>query len=199
MFTITTTHSTGPVKHSLDGQREDTDPQIHREEGLPLRHNSFISEVKERFHFQHERSMVKQDRHKQCKTTVKTASSLNMLRMHFNVLRLVYSVLAKTENDNLVSSQCQIGLFLSDTGVTCQGLFCMRWWVIHVRHCGCHVHTSDMRESAILLPKPLVAFYLRLFFLIWWIPFFLKKSLLNLLPYCFWFMFWYLATRYLRS
>ena len=129
--------------------------------------------------------MVKQDRHKQCKTTVKTASSLNMLRMHFNVLRLVYSVLAKTENDNLVSSQCQIGLFLSDTGVTCQGLFCMRWWVIHVRHCGCHVHTSDMRESAILLPKPLVAFYLRLFFFNLMNTIFLKKSLLNLLPYCF--------------
>ena len=137
-FTIKTTHSTGPVKHSLDGQREDTDPQIHREEGLPFRYNSFISEVKQRFHFQYEKR-GQQDRHKQCKTTVKTASLLSMLRMHFNVLRLVYSVLAKTENDNLVSSQCQIGFFLSDTGVTCQGLFCMRRWVIHVRHWGCQV------------------------------------------------------------
>ena len=125
-FTITTTHSTGPVKHSLDGQREDTDPQVHRQEGLPFRQNSFVSEVKELFHFQHERSVGKQDWHKQCKTTVKTASSLNMLRMHFNVLRLVYSVLAKPKNDNLVSSPCQIDFFLSDTGVTCQGLFCMR-------------------------------------------------------------------------
>ena len=162
-FTITTTHSTGPVKHSLDGQREDTDPQIHRQEGLPFRQNSFISEVKELFISNMREAWANK---------IDTNNAKPLWRQHLNLIcwgcilmSLGLFILCWQNPRTTTWFLLNVRLVFSFQTLGWPVRGSSAWDISHsCKTRGCHVHASDMRESAILLPKSLVAFLSFFFF-----------------------------------